>query len=97
MLAANLIAKLNIRSMYENSSIGIIIGNKIKGHSGIKIFKNFKFCVNNPIKKTELQIVIDKYKINTKWLVKAIPNGIKLIILHKKTKLNIRKIKGKYT
>ena len=41
ILAANRIAKLKRRIKYENISIGISIGNKIKGHCGIKICKNF--------------------------------------------------------
>jgi hypothetical protein len=42
ILAANRIAKLNKRIKYENISMGINIGNKIKGHCGINICKNFK-------------------------------------------------------
>lgn len=42
ILAANRIAKLKRRIRYENISIGIKIGNKIKGHWGINICKNFK-------------------------------------------------------
>ena len=42
ILAANRIAKLNKRIKYEKISIGINIGNNIKGHCGIKKCKNFK-------------------------------------------------------
>ena len=42
ILAANRIARLKRRIKYENISIGINIGNKIKGHCGINICKNFK-------------------------------------------------------
>jgi hypothetical protein len=61
MLAANLIAKLNILIKYENISIGTNIGNNTKGHSGIKICKNLKLYLNNPKIKIEMHIVIDKY------------------------------------
>lgn len=42
ILAANRIAKLKRRIKYENISIGINIGSKIKGHCGINICRNFK-------------------------------------------------------
>lgn len=38
---------------------------------------------NKPIKKIDKHIVIEKYKIIIKWLVKAIPKGINLINLIK--------------
>ena len=94
-MALNLIAKLNIRIKYENTSIGIKINNNKKGHLGIKICKNFKLWNNKPTIKIEIHKVNDKNKIKIIWLVKAIPKGNKLTILHKKIKLNITKIKGK--
>ena len=42
ILAANLIAKLNILIKYEKISIGISIIRSIKGLCGMKIFKNSK-------------------------------------------------------
>lgn len=42
ILALKRIAKLKARIIYENISININIGNKIKGHSGMKIFRNLK-------------------------------------------------------
>jgi hypothetical protein len=44
-MALSRIARLNARIIYEKISINISIGNNIKGHSGIKIFKNFKLLV----------------------------------------------------
>jgi hypothetical protein len=97
ILAANLIAKLNILIKYENISIGTNIGNNTKGHSGIKICKNRKLYLNNPKIKIEMQIVIDKYITMIIWLVMAMPNGIKLNKLHNNIKINIVKINGKKT
>jgi len=71
-------------------------GNNKNGLSGIKSFKNSKLWVNRPIKKIDSPRLNDKHKIITIWLVKAIPNGIKLIKLHKRIKQNKEKIKGKY-
>ncbi len=42
----------------------------------------------------EIHIVIDNHKITTKWLVNAIPKGIKLSKLENKIKIKITKIKG---
>ncbi len=53
ILAANLIDKLNIRIKYEKISIGIKIGNKTNGHSGIKILKNLTLFFKIPIKNIE--------------------------------------------
>lgn len=94
ILAANLIDKLNKRIKYEKISIGINIGNKINGHCGIKICKNFKLKRNKPIVKIEIHIVLDNKNISIKWLVKAIPKGIKLNKLQNKMKLNNVYIKG---
>ena len=44
--------------------------------------------------KIDIQIVIDNHKITIKWLVKAIPKGIKLNKLENSIKLKITKIKG---
>ena len=38
---------------------------------------------DNPIKKIDKHIVMEKYKIIIKWLVKAMPKGINLINLIK--------------
>jgi hypothetical protein len=94
ILAANLIDKLNNLIKYEKISIGINIGNKTKGHCGIKICKNFKWNLNNPIVNIDIQIVLDNKNINIKWLVKAIPKGIKLNKLQNKIKLNNVNING---
>ena len=66
----------------------------MKGHWGINIYKNFKLNLINPIIKIEVQIVQDNQKIKIKWLVKAIPKGIKLIKFENKIKLKIEKING---
>lgn len=95
ILAANLIAKLNILIKYEKISIGIKRNNNKKGDCGIKIRKNFKFWTINPITKIETHKLNDTNNIKIIWLVNAIPNGNKLIILHKNIKLKITKIKGK--
>ena len=78
ILAANLIDKLNNRIKYEKISIGINTGNNTNGHWGIKICRNFKLNLNNPITNIEIQIVLDNKNIKIKWLVKAIPNGKRL-------------------
>lgn len=67
----------------------------MKGHSGINIFKKLIECVNKPIVKIDKLIVMDKNKIKIRWLVKAIPKGIKLNKLQIKTKLKIVKMNGK--
>ena len=94
IFAASLIDKLNKRIKYENISIGINIGNKTNGHCGIKICKNFKLKRNKPITNIDIQIELDNKKIKIKWLVKAIPKGIKLNKLQNNIKLNKLKIKG---
>jgi len=95
ILAAKRIAKLNIRIKYEKISIGIKIGNRMKGHSGIKILKNFKLCVSKPIIKIDKQEIIVKNIITIIWLVRAIPNGNRLNKLQINTKIKQVKIKGK--
>lgn len=94
ILAANLIDKLNKRIKYEKISIGINIGNNIKGHCGINMCKNFKLKRNNPIINMDIHIVLDNKKISIKWLVMAIPNGIKLNKLQNNIKVNKVYIKG---
>lgn len=49
---------------------------------------------NKPIVKIEIHIVLDNKNINIKWLVNAIPKGIKLNKLQNKMKLNNVYIKG---
>ena len=66
----------------------------MNGHWGINIYRNFKLKRNKPIIKIETQIVLDNQNIKIKWLVKAIPKGIKLNKLQNKIKLNKEKIKG---
>lgn len=70
------------------------MGKIIKGQLGINIYKNFKLNLIKPIKNIDVQIVQDNQKINIKWLVKAIPKGIKLIKFENKIKLKIQKING---
>lgn len=58
------------------------------------MYKNFKLKRNKPIINMDTHIVLDNKKINIKWLVKAIPKGIKLNKLQNKIKLNKENIKG---
>jgi len=95
ILALNRIAKLNALIIYEKISINISIGNNIKGHSGINIFKNCKLLIYIPKKNIDKQVLNDKYIIIIKWLVKAMPKGNKLNKLLSKTKLNSVNMKGK--
>lgn len=96
ILAHKRTAKLKHLIAYEKISIGINKNNKKKGASGIKNFKNFIPYNCKPIKKKEIQIVNDKKKIKTKWLVNAIPKGINPKKLESKIKINKVKKKGKY-
>lgn len=95
-IALNRIAKLKALIIYEKISIKINIGNKIKGHSGIKIYKNCILWIINPIKKIDKHTLIDNQKIIIIWLVNANPNGNKLNKFIIKINVNNVKINGKY-
>lgn len=95
IFALKRIARLKALIKYEKISIGTNINNKNKGASGTKIFKKLISLLTIPTKKTDVDIVKDKKKIITIWLVKAIPKGIKLNKLQINIKKNNVKINGK--
>jgi len=82
--------------MYEKISIPINIGNNAKGHWGMKIYKNFSWCLMIPITKMPEQTLTDNQTIIIIWLVKANPNGNKPKRFNPRIKLNKQPTNGIY-
>jgi len=78
MLADSLIAKLNMRIIYEKISINTKKGSIKRGHVGIKRKKMLKPCDWKPIKKIVDPNQRDKNNMPSTWLVKAMPKGKRL-------------------
>lgn len=93
IFAANRMAKLKQRIIYENNSIIINTGNKAIGHVGTKIFKNFTPLTHNPKIKIPNPNPNENHNKIIKWLVNEIPKGKILNKLPNNTHKNIDKIK----